>query len=205
MPGPAVLLAASYSASPIGPFTEFAVAEPARLGLRPGLCVTTSVVAASSTECRVDYRLNWGVPAEMGTLLWEVDPARRGVRRFTWLERGIMMAGRPSAVRVPGWLPVRGVQRRSDGAVLVPRRVRGWLGLSLVEVRVPDDDVGPGGSGGLAWAAGPHFGGVVTGMRMVVDPARHPAGLLSSLRAPLQAPGTGLTASVASKPAGCLR
>jgi hypothetical protein len=197
MPGPALLLAASYAVSPIGPFVEFAVAEPARLGLRPGLCVTTSVVAAS--ECRVDYRLNWGVPAEVGTLLWEVDAAQHGVRRLTWLERGIVMAGRPSAVRVPGWVPVRGVQRRADGAVLVPRRVRGWLSLSLVDVRVPDDD------SALSWAAGPHFGAVVTGMRMVVDPARHPAGLLSSLRAPLQAPGPGLTASVASDPAGCLR
>lgn len=182
MPGPALLLAASYAVSPIGPFTEFAVAEPARLGLRPGLCLTTSVVAAS--ECRVDYRLNWGVPAEVGTLLWEVDVLQHGVRRLTWLERGIVMAGRPSAIRVPGWVPVRGVQRRSDGAVLVPRRVRGWLGLSLVEVRVPSDDEG------LSWAAGPHFGAVVTGMRMVVDPARHPS---------------GLTASVASDPAGCLR
>lgn len=194
LPGPALVLAASYSVSPIGPFVELAIAEPARLGLRPGLCVTTSVVAAS--ECRVDYRLNWGVPADVGTLLWEVD---EGVRRLTWLERGIVVAGRPSAVRVPGWVPVRGVQRRSDGAVLVPRRVRGWLALSLVEVRVPDDDPS------LRWAAGPHFGAVVTGMRMVVDPARHPAGLLSSLRAPLQAPGTGLTASVATEPAGCLR
>ena len=186
LPGPAVVLAASYSASPIGPFTELAVAEPARLGLRPGYCVTTSVVAAS--ECRIDYRLNWGVPADVGTLLWEVEPS--GLRRLTWLERGVTVSGAASWFRVPGWLPVRGVQRRSDGVVLVPRRVRGWLSPSVVTVDVPGDD------GRLSWLAGRHVGAVVPGMRMVVEPARHPAGLLSSLRAPVRAPGPGLTASV---------
>ncbi|MDQ1446383.1 MAG: hypothetical protein QOI20_2847 [Acidimicrobiaceae bacterium] len=187
LPGPALLLAAHYADSPIGPFSELAVAEPARLGLRPGFCVTTSVVAAS--ECRVDYRLNWGVPAEVGTLLWDVDVAGARTRRLTWVERGIVVSGRPTPMRTPAWLPVRGVQGRADGAILVPRRVWGWLSLTRVWVGAPDDDP-------LAWAAGGHLGGVMTGMRMVVDPARHPAGLLSSLRAPLQAPGTGLTASV---------
>lgn len=188
LPGPAVVLAASYAVSPIGPFTELAVAEPARLGVRPGYCVTVSVVAAS--ECRVDYRLNWGVPAELGTLLWEVEPS--GVRRLTWLERGVVVSGAASWFRVPGWVPVRGVQRRADGAVIVPRRMRGWLSPSFVSVEAPADD------DALAWLAGRHPGFAVPGFRMVVEPARHPAGLLSSLRAPLRAPGPGLTASVAS-------
>lgn len=188
--GPALIAAASYSASPIGPFTELAVAEPARVGLRPGFCITLSVVAAA--ESRIDYRLNWGVPAEVGTLSWEVDGS--GVRRLTWLERGLVVSGAPSRIRVPAWVPVRGVQRRSDGVVLVPRRVRGWLSPSVVDVAVA---AGECDNDPLAWLAGRHLGAVVPGMRMVVEPARHPAGMLSSLRAPARAPGPGLTASVA--------
>src|SRR3954449_6381437 len=46
MPGTALLIVLRYSDSPVGPFVELAVAEPARLGLRTGFCVTTSVVSA---------------------------------------------------------------------------------------------------------------------------------------------------------------
>ena len=183
LPGPALLVAVSYADSPVGPYRELSVAEPSRLGLRPGLCVTTCVVATS--DSRVDYRLNWGMPAELGSLTWEVDGL---VRRLSWLERGVSVAGRAARVRVPAPVPMRSIQRRSDGVVVVPRRAFGWLGLCRVVVHAPEGDP-------LHWAEGGHPGGVVTGMRMVVDPARHPFGLLSSLRAPLQAPGPGLTAS----------
>src|SRR5438874_3776325 len=38
LPGPAFLFAIRYTASPVGPFLELAVARPASLGLRPGFC-----------------------------------------------------------------------------------------------------------------------------------------------------------------------
>ena len=40
----------------------------------------------------------------------------------------------------------------------------------------------------LSWLAGSHRGLLVTSMRVIAHPARHPAGLLSSLRAPQPAP-----------------
>lgn len=164
--------------------------EPARIGLRPGFCVTTCVVATS--ESRVDYRLNWGVPAELGGLTWEVDGP---LRRLTWLDRGVVVTGRAARWRLPCLVPARSVARRSDGVVVVPRRVFGWMGASRVMVSAPESDP-------LSWAEGGHPGGVVTGLRMVVSPARQPLGLLSSLRAPLQAPGPGLTASTVTDAAG---
>jgi hypothetical protein len=185
LPGPAAFTAMSYSDSPVGPFLELSVAEPARLGLRPGMCVTTCVVA--TTDSRVDYRLNWGVPAELGALSWEVDGP---MRRLVWHDRGVVIEGRASRWLAPAWVPVRSLQHRADGVVMVPRRMRGLLRLSRVVVHAPEADP-------LSWAEGGHPGAVMTGMRMVADPARHPFGLLSSLRAPLQAPGPGLTASSA--------
>lgn len=188
LPGPALLLAVSYTDSPVGPFLELSVAEPARLGLRPGLAVTMCAVATS--DARVDYRLNWGVPAELAALSWEVDGP---VRRLTWHDRGVVVEGRASRLPVPAWVPVRSVQHRSDGVVIVPRRMWGIVRLCRTVVHAPEGDA-------FSWAEGGHPGGVVTGMRMVADPARHPFGLLSSLRAPLQAPGPGLTASASAVP-----
>ncbi|HEV7887909.1 MAG TPA: hypothetical protein VGO92_10140 [Acidimicrobiales bacterium] len=192
LPGPAVVVALSYADSPVGPFLELSVGEPARIGLRPGFCVTTCVVA--TPDSRVDYKMNWGVPAELGAMVWEVDGQ---ARRLTWLDRGVVVEGRAHRWRVPAMVPGRSVQRRSDGVVVVPRRVRGWLGLGRAVVHAPEGDP-------LSWAEGGHPGGVMTGMRMVVSPARHPFGLLSTLRAPLQAPapGGGLTASSLLGPRG---
>jgi hypothetical protein len=50
---------------------------------------------------------------------------------------------------------------------------------------VPNDDA-------LAPLAGPHRGLLLSGMRFVVDPARLPAGLTSTFRAPLRAPEPAL-------------
>lgn len=186
LPGPAWVVAVSYTDSPIGPFRELTIAEPARLGLRPGMCIVAAAV--STLAARVDYRLNWGFPADAATLQWDQDGP---VRRMAWLERGLLLEGAGGRFRVPAALPipVRSVQIRADGPVVVPRRVRGRARFGRVTMKVPEGDP-------LEWASGTHLGAVVTGMRMVIDPARHPAGLLSSLRAPLQAPGTGLTATV---------
>src|SRR3954451_5257158 len=71
LPGPALVVALRYTDSPVGPFLELAVAEPARLRLRAGFCVTTSVVSAA--PARVGGRLGWGFPRELGRLSWAVD------------------------------------------------------------------------------------------------------------------------------------
>src|SRR3954471_15923865 len=90
LPGPAVLVAMRYTDSPVGPFLELVVAEPARLGLRPGLCVTTSVVSVPGA--RVGGRLGWGFPRELGRLTWASDA---DWRRLGWEDRGIEVRGRP--------------------------------------------------------------------------------------------------------------
>src|SRR4051812_42511057 len=84
LPGPALVVAMRYTDSPVGPFLELAVAEPARLGLRPGLCVTTSVVSAS--PARVGGRLGWGFPRELGRLTWGRDGDGASLR---WEDRGL--------------------------------------------------------------------------------------------------------------------
>src|SRR5437588_11399065 len=78
LPGPALVAAIRYADSPVGPFLELAVAEPARLGLRPGFCVTTSVVSAP--PARVGGRLGWGFPRELGRLSWVRDDTSVGLR-----------------------------------------------------------------------------------------------------------------------------
>jgi hypothetical protein len=193
LPGPALLVAVSFADSPVGPYIELSLSEPARLGARLGVCVTACAVSTASS--RVDYRLNWGLPAERGALAWEVDGP---VRRLVWADRGVTIEGRASLLRVPFYVPGRSLQQRSDGPVMVPRRLWGWLGVGRVVVDAPEADP-------LSWAQGGHPGGVMTGMRMVVDPARSPLGLWSSLRAPLQAPGPGVTASWAEPSAAAAR
>ena len=63
LPGPYVVSAVRYSDSPVGPYLELAVGEPARLGARPGLCITTMVV--TTAEARVGGRLKWGFPTKL--------------------------------------------------------------------------------------------------------------------------------------------
>src|SRR3954454_9110831 len=84
LPGPTLVIGVRYTASPVGPFLELAVAQPARLGLRPGLCFTMSVV--SSAPARLGGRLGWGMPRELGSLTWSTEG---DVTRLRWEERGI--------------------------------------------------------------------------------------------------------------------
>ena len=70
------------------------MAEPARLGARLGLCITTMVV--NSVDSRLGGRVNWGLPKELGTLRWLADDDERTLR---WEERDIVVAGRPSGRR----------------------------------------------------------------------------------------------------------
>lgn len=176
VPGPVIVAGARYDDSPVGPFVELAVAVAARLGLRPGYAVVAAAV--SIPPARLGYRVNWGLPAELGTLVWEVDGDGR---RVVWQERDLVLSVTARGRSFPAYAPVRAVQRRADGAVVIPRRVRARVRLAdaFVETRDGDD---------LADLVGPHRGALLSAARFVVRPARRPAGILSSLRAPLAGP-----------------
>ena len=176
LPGPVTVAAVRYSDSPVGPYLELSVGEPARIGLRPGLCVTSSVV--SDPAAKVGWRLNWGMPAGLGRLSWSSDGDER---ELVWEDRGVVVRARPVGPPIPVLVPMRSVQRRGDGPVLVPRRLAGLMRFARVSVKAPGDDA-------LAPLAGDHRGAIVSAARLRLRPARRPSGLLSSLRAPSQAP-----------------
>ena len=182
--GPCLVVAACYSGSPVGPYLELAVGEPTRLGVRFGWCFTTMVV--SSADARLGGRASWGFPKELGTLTWSRDGS---VRSMHWAERDVTVTGVASRFVLPALVPVRALQRRTDGPVVVPGRLRGLGRVARVTVSAPADDP-------MSSVAGRHLGVVVASMKYVVRPARHPFGLTSSLRAPLHAPEPALSSSV---------
>ena len=184
--GPVLVVAVHYRGSPVGPYLELGVGEPARLGARLGWCFTTMVV--DSPESRTDGRANWGFPKELGTLAWDRDGDERELR---WAERQLVVRGLPTSLRAPVLVPVRALQRRGDGPVVVPGRLRGLARFARVEVEVPRGDQ-------LESLAGWHRGATVDGMRFVVRPARQPFGFTSTLRAPLHAPEPALSSPVPS-------
>lgn len=164
----------------MGPYVELSVAEPARLGLRPGLCVTSMVV--SEAAAKVGSLLNWGLPATLGSLEWSADG---DVRVLRWVDGGVEVRAACGRVAVPAVLPMRAVQARGDGPVLVPRRLAALMRFGPVSVSVTEASAS---AAGWAWLAGEHRGAVLSSARMLLRPARHPSGMLSSFRAPLQAP-----------------
>lgn len=181
LPGPCSLSATRFDDSPVGPYRELAVAQPAHLGARPGMCVTTMVV--TSVDARLGGRVNWGFPKELGTLVWL---AEGDVRVLRWEERGIVVRASPTGPPLPVLCPLRSLQRRADGMVSVRGHFRGRGRIARVDVDVPADDP-------LAGLAGRHRGLMVSGMRLVVHPARHPTGLTATFRAPLRAPEPALS------------
>ena len=181
VPGPSTLTAARYDDSPVGPYRELAVGQPARLGARLGMCITT--MAVTSVDSRLGGRVNWGFPKELGTLVWLDDGDDRILR---WEEREIVVRATPVGPPLPVLIPLRALQRRGDGPVSVRGHARGRGRMARVEVSVPDDDP-------LVGLAGRHRGLVVAGMRLVVNPARRPVGLTATLRAPLRAPEPALS------------
>jgi Acetoacetate decarboxylase (ADC) len=190
LPGPSLLVACSFPDSPVGPYVELSVASPARLGLRPGLCLTTAVV--NRPDARVGGVVNWGFPKELGTLSWSLLAEEDGVR-VAWDERAVVVTAVPrrrsgllSLFSLPVLVPLRAVQRRADGPVVVPGRLRGWARPSWVTISTPAGDP-------LALLAGRRRGFYLAGVRLVIDPARHPSGLTSTLRAPLRAPEPALS------------
>jgi len=176
LPGPAVLWAGHWAQTPVGPFTEFALAVPARLGLRPGLCITMSVV--NNADARLAGRLGWGMPRHLGSLRWLALGSQRTLR---WTERDLEVRAtiRPGAG--PFTKALRGLQRRSDGPVIVPARLTGWIRRARVTIDVEAGD-------GLEPLAGSRRGWVVSGRSLVLEPSRLPTGLLRTLMAPLAAP-----------------
>ncbi|MGH9278016.1 MAG: acetoacetate decarboxylase family protein [Acidimicrobiales bacterium] len=181
LPGPCMVSASRFEESPVGPYLELAVGEPARLGARPGLCITTMVVDAH--DSLIGGRLNWGFPKELGTLHWESEGE---ARTLAWEEGKVRIRAEPSGPALPVVVPMRALQRRADGMVVVPARLRGRARVSRVEVDVVEGDA-------LAGLAGHHRGLLVSGLHLVVDPARRPAGLHATLRAPLRAAEPALT------------
>jgi len=181
LPGPCTFTANRFDDSPVGPYREFAVAQPARLGARAGMCVTT--MAVTSVDARLGGRVNWGFPKELGTLVWLDEGDRRVLR---WEERDIVVRATPTGPPLPVLCPLRALQRRADGLVSVRGLLRGRGRVARIEVDVPADDP-------LAGLAGRHLGLMVSGMRLVMHPARRPVGLAATLRAPLRAPEPALS------------
>jgi hypothetical protein len=170
VPGPWLVAAVRYTGSPVGPYVELAFAQPARVGLRVGWCV--QVMAVDSPESRVGGRLHWGFPKQLATLRWEEHGAERSL---TWEERGVTVRGRAVGPPLPALVPVRAVQQRGDGPVLVPGRLRGMARYATVEVTVGEDD-------DLAPLAGRHPGAAVRGMQLVMRESRSPAAVLGAVR-----------------------
>jgi len=181
VPGPVLVVANRYSQSPVGPYLELALACPARVGPRPGWCFTTMVV--DNPEARVGGRLNWGFPKELGRLVWSHDGDERELR---WVDRDVCVRGVPGSLVLPFLVTMRALQRRGDGPVVVPGRVRGRARLAEVNVYAPAEDE-------LSCITGSHRGAHLAGMHFTVRPARRPHGFSSTLLAPLRAPEPALS------------
>lgn len=169
LPGPLAVIGARYDDSPVGPYLEFSVAEPARLGVRAGMCVTT--MAVTSAQARVECRKRWDLPAEVAALRWSADGEERSL---VWEERQIVLRVHPHGPSMPAVLPFRYLQFGAAGLVVVPRRLGSRLRPAKMAIEVDSDDP-------LAALHGRHPGAVAVGFRMVARPARRPAGILSSI------------------------
>jgi hypothetical protein len=183
LPGPALIVANRITESPVGPYLELAIGVPARLGPRPGWCFTTMVV--DHAEARLGGRLNWGFPKELGRLVWRQDGHERELR---WVDRDICVRGAPHHLVVPTLVPMRALQRRGDGPIVVPGRVRALARPTRVTVYTPAEDP-------LAALAGHHPGLHLASTRLVLKPARRPVGIASTLIAPLRVPEPALSCS----------
>lgn len=183
MPGPALVLAVRFTSSPVGPYLRLAVAEPARLGGRLGWCLTTVVV--NNQQAWRGERLNWGVPAQLGLLGWAQENEER---QLVWEDRRIEVRGSAGGRAFPLMCPVRSLQQRGDGAVVVPGRLRGRARLARIDLRTEEDDE-------LSWLCGRHRGFVLSGLQQVVRKGRQPVGLTATLLAPARAPEPALLES----------
>jgi hypothetical protein len=165
LPGPAILWAGHWAQTPVGPFSELAVAVPARLGLRVGLCITFSVV--TNADARMAGRLGWGLPRQLGDLRWVAVGPRR---RLEWWDREIEVTAEATRSSAPFATVLRALQRGADGPLIVPTRLRGWARRAEVLVKVEAGD-------GLEELAGPRKGWLVSGRQVVLQPSRAPSGV----------------------------
>lgn len=159
IPGFSLVVGARYDQSPVGPYLELAVSQPARLGVRVGMCVTTMVV--TTPDARRAGRSNWGMPKVLGDLSWERDGDCRILR---WPDRDLVLRGTPVGPPIPTLVPFRSLQRRADGPVSAAASLRGMARLARIEVRVPAGDP-------LAWIGGRHLGAVLSSARLVMGEA----------------------------------
>jgi len=180
MPGPAVVLAERFVDSPVGPYCSLAVGEPVRLGLRPGYYFGTSVV--NVPDARRAGRQYWGFPSELGTLHWSIDDTER---RMVWEERGFEVRTEVRDRALPVLLPLRTVQRRTDGPVVVPSRLRAMVRRARVDVGLSDADP-------FGVLSGSHRGFYLSGMLLRRRGARRALGWFSTFRAPFRAPEPGI-------------
>jgi hypothetical protein len=175
-PGRTVILAERFNASPVGPYSALSVGRLTRVGLRIGVCFTAAVL--DNHDALMAGRRNWGFPGELGTLTWGAFADETVV---VWHERDVTVRGVARGRRWPLAMAGHGLQRRGDGQVVVPARLRGFVRRAAVSVEVPADD---------EWAplAGTHNGVMGTGVSVRLLPARLPAGLVWTSLAPARAP-----------------
>jgi Acetoacetate decarboxylase (ADC) len=163
-----VIVAAHYATSPVGSYLELAVSEPARVGARVGMCVTT--MAVNSSAALRGGQENWGFPKELGTLHWSVEGEDRALY---WEERGIVMRGVVKGSRpIPAVLPYGSLQRRADGPLWVSGRVRASARFGRVELVAPGDDR-------LSFLEGRHWGALFSNVILRMGegrPLSRPAG-----------------------------
>jgi hypothetical protein len=173
-PGPGLLVAVQ---SP----TALFLARPGRLGWRPVLHATLAVVGDHKTRARLQGE--FGLPAEVGRLSWVGDGHQR---RVTWTERRLVITARGSRLAAPIVVRLRLAQHRADGLVLSPVR-----GVGLARSAVAVVELGVGGDR-LAGLAGRHRGLLLSGIDLVVRPARPPSRVSSGVR----------SAALGAEPAG---
>jgi hypothetical protein len=125
-------------------------------------------------DARTGARLNWGFPAELGSLHWRADDDER---ELVWEDRDVVVRARGKGPKVPLAVPHRELQNRGDGPVVVPDHMMGRFQPAIVHVHAFPGDA-------LASLTGAHFGSLVANARQVISEARTPVGLIAPLRAP---------------------
>jgi hypothetical protein len=180
LPGPTLVVAERFTESPVGAFTVLSVGVPVRLGVRPAWHYFISVI--SSTNARRAGRSFWGFPHQTGTVSWMHEGRTTRVR---WEEQELSIDALAGRKPFPFLLPVRSAQVRGDGPVVVPEWTRGIAHRSQISISTAEQ--GPG-----AFLHGEHKGFCISGLHVRRSPARVPAGLFSSLRAPSRAPEPGV-------------
>lgn len=180
MPGPALILAESFVDSPVGPFLSLSVGEPARLGMHPGFYFGAAVL--NNANARRAGRQYWGYPHELGSLKWISEGNTRGV---VWEERGVEVRAEIFGRPLPVLFPLRSIQRRSDGPVVIPAKLKALMRRAHLTLSTTADDP-------LVAFGGAHRGVALSGMLLRRNAARRPLGWFSTFRPPLRAPEPGV-------------